>query len=187
MEIEKNLNSITKKVEDMSTNLNQHSEDMQNFKQQIGELHSDISKVHITQKEVMSTFSSQIEMLKKLNQDMKTETYDFKLVKANIKSKLVPDVLESFRDELRTQIKKLDTDNKSYNDVKDNLKRIVEQLGVVEGEIGKFKKISQCVQETDFNLNKYAKELENTDKEKLALMHKVDKLQMLIAKERRQR
>ena len=79
---------------------------------------------------------------------------------------------------------KKDSDN--YNELKENINKITEKVNNLSEEINKFTEISRNIKKEDFELTRFAHQLIEMDKEKLELMQKIDTLERLVSKMRRQ-
>ncbi|MFC1741366.1 hypothetical protein ACFL3V_02430 [Nanoarchaeota archaeon] len=181
------LDEISKKVDAAEESVSMHSAEIAEYRKDVSGLKEDFTGLHKESSKFGSTVSDQIDALKKAREDLENELYDFKRIKADIKAKLVTELTDDFREELKKETKKLDTDVKQFNELKDELSSLVTEFKSVEGEIAKFRKIAGQVKEADFQLARHARELTKADQEKLNLMQKVDQLERLISKMRRGR
>ena len=93
---------------------------------------------------------------------------------------------EELDKELKIQIEKLRNDADSYNELKNNITEISNKVNNLGEEINKFIEISRNIKKEDFELAKFSKQLLEMDKEKLELMRKIDYLERLVSKMRRQ-
>lgn len=73
----------------------------------------------------------------------------------------------------------------SFESLENEFKNLTGGIKDIKEEIDKFKIISSQVKTSDFSLQKYAKELQEMDSEKLRLMRENDNLKTIIAKLRR--
>ncbi len=186
MAVGENLDEISKKVRSVADSVAAQSKELSAFKKEVSELKSGIVKLNSESEKLVSSIDSQISGLKSSVDDLKKEVYDFKLIKADIKSKLVSELSETFREELRQETRKLDLDVKNFNDLKNELSVLVGKFKSVELEIEKFRSIAQNIKAADFELTHHARELAKADQEKLTLMQKIDQLERLLSKLRRQ-
>lgn len=187
METSEKLNELNARVGDSAKVVSDQSKELESFRNEVRELKTEIQKFSSEASRFSETAFSQLSSIRKTNEDMKSELYDFKLIKADIKSTLVGELMEEFRTVLRKETGKLDTDVKCFNELKDELSVLVTKFKSVEQEIAKFKEIASQVKSADFQLARYARELETNDREKLQLMSENDNLKRLLAKERRSR
>ncbi|MHA2023660.1 MAG: hypothetical protein ACTSWQ_08375 [Candidatus Thorarchaeota archaeon] len=187
METSERLNELNEKVSDSASVVLNQSKEVEGFKGEVRELKLEVQTFTSEASRFSETAFSQLAGIKKTNESLKTELYDFKLIKSEIKSRLVGEVMDELRAELRKETGKLDTDVKCFNELKDELSVLVGKFKSVESEITKFKSIASQVNSADFELGKFARELEKSDSEKLRLMQENDNLKRLLAKERRGR
>jgi len=181
------IEEVSVKIKELAKEVSSQSKDVSAFRKELSGLKNEINDLNTTAKDSLSAITLQLDELHKTNEDYKKELYDFKMIKSEIKSKLVQDLAEDFRTELRNETRKLDTDVKAFNDLKEELCILVTKFKSVESEVAKFKEIAQEIKSADFKLASFAKELTKTDQEKLKLMERVDYLERLVAKERRGR
>jgi chromosome segregation ATPase len=180
-----NLEEISKKVKAVSKDVSEQSSELASLKKEVSDLKSSVNSLGSAVSKVSASLESQISGMSKATEDLRKEVYDFKLIKAEIKSKLVSELTDDFRRNLSEETGKLDLDVKCFNELKDELSRLVTKFKAVEGEIEKFRSIAQEVKSADFQLARHAKELAAADSEKLKLMQKIDQLERLVSKIRR--
>ena len=180
-----NINSISDDVKVVSRNISDHSRAIASFRAEIELLTGNVRSNADEAGRFCSSVQEQIEELRKVREDLKQEVYDFKLIKADIKSRLIAELTDDFRSEIRKESAKLETDIKRFNELKDELSALVKKFRSVESEIVKFKRIAEEVNAADFELSRHAKEISRADHEKLQLMQKVDQLERLVSKMRR--
>jgi len=66
------------------------------------------------------------------------------------------------------------------------MSEIGNKVNNLSSEIEKFTDISKNIRKEDFELTKFARQVLETDREKLELMRRIDTLERLISKTRRQ-
>ncbi|HII71184.1 TPA: hypothetical protein HA265_00335 [Candidatus Woesearchaeota archaeon] len=187
MDISQKLDEINTKVTEHSETVDRHSSALKGYKDSVETIRQEMLGVNKELGGFTIRASSLLEEMEGTNESMKKELYELKLVKTDMRNKLVDELTEIFREELRKQTRQLERDVQSYNKLKEELSRITIQLGNLESEMGKFRAIAQQLKATDFELAKYAREVCKADGEKLKLMKDLDNLQRLLSKERRQR
>ena len=185
METGQRIEELSAQVSANRSAVLEYSREIEGFRKEVQELKTEIARFTSEASRFSETAFLQLNGVRKTNEDLKSEVYDFKLIKSEIKSRLVGDVLDEIRAEVRKGSAKLDTDVTRFNELKDELSVIVSKFRSVESEIAKFHSIAQQIKEADFHLARYARELEKNDREKLALMKENDNLKHLLAKERR--
>lgn len=187
METSRKLEELSAQVNDNKSAVSGYSREMELFRNELRELKTEIQRFSSEASRFSETAFLQLNGVRKTNEDLKSEVYDFKMLKSDLKSRVVTELLDGFRDEMRKETSKIATDVTRFNELKNELSVIVTKFKSVEDEIAKFHTIAQQVKEADFSLARYARELEKNDKEKLQLMRENDNLKHLLAKERRVR
>ena len=181
------LEELSAQVDDNKSVVIGYSKEMEGFRNELQELKIEIKNFASEAGRFSETAFLQLNGIRKTNEDLKSEVFEFKSIKADIKSKLVGELMDGFRSEIRKESAKLETDVKHFNELKTELSTLVSQFSSVEGEIAKFKLIAGQISAGDFELQRHARELQKNDKEKLQLMQENDNLKRLLAKERRGR
>ena len=98
-------------------------------------------------------------------------------------------ILDKFEEELQKDLQvnreslKKDTDD--YSELKGKVADILSKINLSSEEISKFMEISKTIKKEDFELTKFARHLIEMDREKLDLMRKIDSLERLVSKMRR--
>ncbi|MBW2965000.1 hypothetical protein KY363_06090 [Candidatus Woesearchaeota archaeon] len=179
------IDAVSKSVSTIKSDMKGQSEEIASFCKEAAALRAEVKRLADEQSKFAKEASAQLDALKSARQDLEKEVYDFKLIKADIKSRLVADLTDDFRAVLKKEAEKLDTDVKRFNELKDELSHLVGKFRSVEDEIAKFKSIAGDVKAADFQLARHAKELTQADSEKLKLLQKIDQLEHLVSKMRR--
>ena len=174
--IKNNLNYATNSMNDLKTQI-------ESLKQQMNE---NMDSINDKNNEFFKNFDENLNVIKNLRQDFEKELFDFKLLKSQMQKKIIEKFEEELGKELQIQSEKLRIDADSYNELKENLTHITEIVNGLGEEISKFVTISRNIKKEDFELTKFANQLTQMDKEKLELMHKIDTLERLVSKIRRQ-
>ena len=124
--------------------------------------------------------------MKTIRHDFEKELFQFKLLKGQMQKNIIEKFEEELDKELKIQIDKLKIDSEKYNELKDHISEITNKVNNLGEEINKFVAISSNIKKEDFELTRFANQLHEMDKEKLELMQKIDTLERLISKMRRQ-
>lgn len=183
----KKLEELSAQVDDNKCAVTGYSKEMGLFRDELRELKTEIKRFASEAGRFSETAFLQLNGVRKTNEDLKSEVYDFKMLKSDLKSKVMDELIDGFRDEMRKETSKIASDVTRFNELKDELSIIVTKFKSVESEIDKFKLIAQQIKTADFQLQRHARELEKNDSEKLKLMQENDNLKRLLAKERRGR
>lgn len=187
MAVSERLDGVSARVKSLDADISAHSEGIAAFRKEVGVLRSELKETAEGISGFCSAMLSELDGLRQLREDLKKELFDFKMIKSDIRSNLVSGLTEDFRSQLREETRKLDTDVKAFNSLKDELSVLVTKFRGAEAEIDKFRSIASGISAADFELSRYAREVAKADQEKLRLMQKVDQLERLVSKMRRSR
>lgn len=185
LEIEEKISQMSATVAEHSAKISEHTRTVEDSAKAIGLLKQEVSQVNTDTANIYLEFMEQLNHTKKLNEELKDDIYDFKLLKGQLKTKIVEELTESFRSEIATQSKKLEADIKIYNALKDELGKVLLEIKGLQEEMNKFKTISSQIKAADFELANYAREVTRMAREKQDLLARTDRLESAIARERR--
>ncbi len=174
--IRNNVNHTSNSVDALKT-------EVEALKQQINNNISDINNKH---SELFKNFDENLNLIKDIRHEFEKELFQFQLLKTQLQKKLMEKFEEELNKELKIQMETLKTGSESYNNLKENLAKVSEKVNTLSGEINKFIMISGNIKKEDFELTRFANKLHESDREKLALMQKIDALERLVSKIRRQ-
>ncbi|MFH0868380.1 MAG: hypothetical protein V1831_03630 [Candidatus Woesearchaeota archaeon] len=183
MTIKDQIDVIKNNITHTSNSVDSLKDEVHALKEQIDE---NISTVSDKNNEFFKNFDENISIIKGLRHDFETELFDFKLLRSQMQKKIIDKFEEELGKELKMQTEKLQADAESYNELKENITGISNKVNNLSEEINKFIEISKNIKKEDFELTRFANQLAETDREKLELMHKIDALERLVSKVRRQ-
>lgn len=182
----KDLMQTKELIDEINNKVQNHSTQVNSLKQELTNLTKELNEIKGNQKDFLANFKDNLNMINESKESLKKEVYDFRLLKAQTQKS----ILEKFEEELSRELKiyseKLKNDLNEYNKLKEQTANILAQIRGVSEEIRKFTEISKNIKKEDFELNKFANHLLEQDKEKLELMRRIDALERLISKIRRQ-
>lgn len=182
--------AMNEQVDVIKNNLNYATTSIAELKNEIETLkqHLDqnVSNINDKNTEFFKNFDENVNVIKQLRHDFEKELFDFKLLRSQMQKKIIEKFEEELDKELKIQIEKLRNDADSYNELKNNITEISNKVNNLGEEINKFIEISRNIKKEDFELAKFSKQLLEMDKEKLELMRKIDYLERLVSKMRRQ-
>lgn len=182
----KDLMQIKELIDEINKKVGEHSLQVNSLRQELVILNKELNEIKGNQKEFLSNFKDNLDIINESKESLRKEVYDFRLLKAQTQKK----ILEKFEQELSKELKlyseKLKTDLNEYNKLKEQMVSMVTKVKNVSDEINKFTEISKNIKKGDFELSKFANQLLEQDKEKLGLMRKIDTLERLISNIRRQ-
>ena len=157
--------------------------EVESLKQQITD---NINAVSDKNNEFFKNFEENTNLIKNVRHDFEKELFQFKLLKSQLQKKLIEKFEEELGKELKVQMEKLKNDSESYNELKENIAEISNKVNSLSEEINKFTEISRNIKKEDFELTRFTNKIQEADKEKLELMNKIDTMERLISKMRRQ-
>ncbi|MCB9361801.1 hypothetical protein H6504_00055 [Candidatus Woesearchaeota archaeon] len=137
------------------------------------------------QREKVSSFSVVVDELRTIKDTLSKEAHEFRVLKTQTQRKIMDRFEEDLTTELRRHTDTLRQDMQAYASVRKDVSIIATDIRTTIAELEKFTAISKQIKEADFNLNKYAKRLSESDQEKLKLMQRIDGLERLVSKIRR--
>ena len=182
--------AMNEKIDVIKNNINHTSNSMdslkaevQSLKQQINE---NISDINDKNNEFFKNFDENVNLIKNIRHDFEKELFQFKLLKSQMQKQIIEKFEEEMGKELKIQIDKLKNDSEIYNELKENLNKITDKVNNLGGEISKFTEISRNIKKEDFELTRFADKVLEMDREKLEMMNKIDILERLVSKMRRQ-
>ncbi|MBR9699758.1 hypothetical protein GOV09_04845 [Candidatus Woesearchaeota archaeon] len=183
----KNLVNVNEKITELSKNFEEHSTIVNTFSSTVRALQNEIEGLKMSQETMISAMNQDATALKDLREDLRTEINDFKIIKSRVEKKMI----ELFEDEIGKQLQqrfdRLEYQMKSFDGLNTKVQAISQRTVDLSREIEKFTSISKHLKEGDFELVKYAQHLQSRDQEKLELMRKLDTMERLVSKMRRQR
>ena len=181
----KDLMKIKELIDEVNGKVNSHSEAVGSLKNEMVELNSQLGEVKDHQKEFLTNFKEDVDVIKRVREDFEKEMYRFKGLKEKTQKNIMDKFEEELQKELKLQMESLKKDYGDYEEVKKGLSDVAVKLGSLNEEMTKFTNISSSIKEKDFVMEKFAKQLVDRDNEKLNLMKKVDTMERLISRMRR--
>ncbi len=136
-------------------------------------------------KELHDEKKQSIKEVKELCNDFQKEINEFKTMRSKLNTQIVNQVCIDIKKEMDVYIMNIRQKIESLNNAAQDIERISTNSGKVMESVDKLRQISSEIKKEDFELTKYASELHKNDKEKLNLMRKIDVLEKLVAKQRR--
>ena len=178
MNIKENIDAITAKVESHSSSMDAFTKEMNSFTEGMG--HS-----RKAQQQLLDEMRKDMGMFASIREDLSREVYDFKLLKAQLQKKLLDKFEEELKQELNLNMGTLRKDISDYGEMRNSVREMMKKMELTKQEMGKWLDISGSIKAADFELHKFARQLQHSDQEKLELMRKIDTLERLVSKMRR--
>tara|TARA_Y100000294_G_C8504415_1_gene316146 strand:+ start:282 stop:872 length:591 start_codon:yes stop_codon:yes gene_type:complete len=186
----KDLMTMKEQIDVIKNNLNYTTNSMNNLKTEIESLKQQISDnigdINNKNNEFFKNFDENLNIMKNLRHEFEKELFDFKLLRSQMQKKIIEKFEEELGKELKIQIDTLKNDSNTYNELKENITKITDKVNNLGEEINKFTAISSNIKKEDFELTRFANQLLEMDKEKLEMVRKIDTLERLLSKMRRQ-
>lgn len=184
----KTFNNLYDEVEGVKSSLSELREEFSTIREDMKELKEFMKgfKEEVSgHTEVMDTLRACREEISQMKGELSNEIYDFKLLKGNLNTKILEKFDVEVRGALDTHLSKLQADADQFRKLKQDLSVTSDKVKEAAGELDKFNRIAQQIKEADFSLVRHAKKLEGMERDKLALMKKVDYLERMVSKARR--
>lgn len=186
----KELMNTKEQIDIIKNNITYATSSVAELKEEISSLkehlNNSIEDISSKNNEFFTSFNENMEIIKSTSKEFEKELFQFKLLKAQIQKKVMDKFEEELDKELNLQMKTLKTDAEAYSELKENITGISKQVNSLGNEINKFIDISKNIKKEDFELTRFAHQLREMDREKLELMRKIDTLERLVSKIRRQ-
>ena len=186
----KDLLAVNGQIDVIKNNLNYTTNSMNELKTEVGALKQKIidnfNEIDVKKNEFFKKFNDNMDLMKTIRQDFEKELFDFKLLRGQMQKKIIEKFEEELGNELKIQMDNLKGDAESYNHLREEINQISGKVNLFGEEISKFTAISRSIKKEDFELTRFANQLTSMDKEKLELIQKIDTLERLISKMRRQ-
>ncbi len=182
----KELMQIKELIDSINKRLEEHTNSIETLKNESAALNDSLEKIKDKQEEFLNNFNQDLNIIRESREALKKELYDFKIIRSQLQKKIIEKFEEELSKKLNLYSEKLDSDTEEYKKTKESIAKITERLANFSEEINKFLEISKKIKKEDFELTRYAKKIMEADREKLELMKKIDTLERLIAKMRRQ-
>jgi septal ring factor EnvC (AmiA/AmiB activator) len=151
-------------------------------------LKSSIKEIHIAkeeQEELAKKTKSLVNELEKAAKSLNKTTAELALFKPRLEKELLTKFTNSIEKELANTTNKIHAESAGFNFAKEVFSKHIEQSKQAMDEVAKLQTISKTIKEKDFSLEKYSKELDKKDQEKLRLLKKIDELESMLARMKR--
>ncbi|HIH05458.1 TPA: hypothetical protein HA372_06485 [Candidatus Woesearchaeota archaeon] len=178
MRVKDDIDAVKAKIDEHTSSVAHFSKEMESLKKELGEARA-------LQQEMLSEMRDSLGMFSTIREDLSKEVYDFKLLKAQLQKKLLDKFEEELKQELTLNMEVLRKDISDYEEMKNSVKEMLKKTELVKQEMGKWLDISGSIKAADFELHRFARQLQQADSEKLELMRKIDTLERLVSKMRR--
>jgi len=182
----KDLMTIRVEIDNLTKGWKEAKEGLESYKSDCKELHNELLEIKKNQKEFLAEFKDKVNETKLFNKELESEVHQFKLLKSQLQNKLIEKFEEELKNELKINTERLKNDFSKYNDMQSGINMLLQKTKSISEEISKLYDISKNIKKADFEMEKFANQLKFADNEKLELMKKIDTLERLISKLRRE-
>jgi len=182
----KSLMETKESIDEINSKLNENKEQALLLRKEITSAKDEFAELKKVQSEFIAAFNENMGIIKEMRENVNGEIYDFKVIKAQTQKKIMEKFEEELAKELKLSSESLRIASEEYKKLKENVLILSNKTQTIGGEIGKFIDISSKIKKEDFELTRFAMQILQADKEKLELMKKIDTLERLISKMRRQ-
>jgi len=183
----KDLLAAKELIDQILEKVNQNTQAVSDLTTESGALKKSLHSLREKEVTLLSGLEKDIKDIASVKEDFSKALYEFKLFKVEMQKKLLDKYDKQLQKELHSHLDTLNNDARHYNDGRLRLTTISKNLETASADMQKLLSISKKIEKSDFELNKYAKNLMENDKEKLRLMQKIDGLERLVASLRRRR
>lgn len=177
-ELDEQLKTLSRKIKTATRSIQDQEQILKNS----------IKDVHIIKEEQEQLALKTKELVKELETATKTlnkATSELSLFKPKLEKELLTKFTQNIEKELANTTNKIHAESNGFNFAKEVFTKNIEQSKELMKEIEKLQTISKNIKEKDFTLEKYAKEINNKDQEKLRLLKRIDQLESMLAKMKR--
>ncbi|HLD87428.1 MAG TPA: hypothetical protein VJB12_05180 [Candidatus Nanoarchaeia archaeon] len=181
----KDLLKMKEEVDDLKARMDAQGKSFDAFSSEVTKLCDNLQMVRNTQAQLLDEMKGNLGTFSQMQEDLSKEIYDFKLLKGQLQKKMLDKFEEELKSELKVNVEVLRKDLSDYEEMKNSVKEMLKKVELTKQEMGKWLDISTNIKATDFELGKFARQLQQADSEKLELMRKIDSLERLVSKMRR--
>lgn len=181
-DVETKIESFSESLNSSLTQVNEKLDSLKNdLFIELKEIKEKLFEVDLFNQKLIYDFNLELKKIKTTTTDLNRELDSIKLSKSNMISKLSSEI----HSEMNNQMKLMKTDFDSYNNLKNQFLSVGAQSLKAQNNLEKLNKIMSNIKTLDFTLTSYAKQVNLVDKEKVALMKRVNDLERIISAERR--
>ena len=176
---------VKKELQEAREEIRQVKKAVKELGEQIGELKKPIKAKLDGLENIEEQSKAAEEKVNRAVKELKEEIYEFKVIRGNTQKK----ILELFEQELHKEIthnlEVLKADTKEFRTAKANMAKLMESISRASEDATRLHDVAKEIRKEDFELTRFHRQLLASNKDKLALMKKIDTLERMIAKMRR--
>ncbi len=156
-------------------------------KEEIDKLIKEVKQIGKLQKELLTKLEESTEHLAIASKDFEKAAIDVALIRPALEKKMMDNFSTAIEQELANTTNKIHAQAAGFAATKDVFKEHARTSSETLKEVSKLHDAIKNIKAADFALEMHAKRLEINDKEKLRLMAKVDQLEHMLAKMKREK
>lgn len=181
----RDLMQIESLIKDINNRVDENSSCVGNLKDEFGKINSNLASIYAKQDDFLKKFKDNVESIKEVREELRQEMYDFKLLKSQMQNTIIRKFEEELDKELKINLDKFKEDCGKLEKVEEGMLKSNSSILKLTEEIEKLVEISKNIKKEDFELTKFADKVLESDKEKLELMRRIDTLERLISRMRK--
>ncbi|MCK4670579.1 MAG: hypothetical protein KAT43_05240 [Nanoarchaeota archaeon] len=181
--VQENITKVHAAIDMINSRLDGFDQKLAQTKDAMSTIIDQVANLESNKESSLYEFKKTMEEIKDLKQKLETNVNALVFLKDNIKKNLVSDL----KTQVEKEVKAIHSETIRYFELKKDINESALLLKNFNQNIVKLNDISQEIKKADFELNKHFQNMKAADSEKLNLAREVDRLQGLIARERRRR
>jgi len=174
MHVKEAIDNLTKKTSELEVAARVQQDQAKKLREELEDTFKENRKA-------VSHAKKDIENLSDFQKELSKELYEFKLFKKELRK----EIMKKVETELSQTKNIMKNEVQGFNDAKKKIDLKFKSVDQLDSEIKKLVDITKNLKACDFELAKYKKETEKSEKEKSDLLRKIDSLQRLVARRRR--
>ena len=178
-ELKGQLNELAEQLRQVTVTVKEQTETMAALKRENGE--SKAAAVAMTEE-----IKKSIDAAKELQEAIRTNMAELKALSTHVQSSIKQKITDELFELTKEVRAKLEGAEKLKQEVTATAAATIAELGKLKSDITKLSAVAEKIKAEDFELTKFSNQLLAADREKLQLMSRIDTLERLIAKMRRQ-
>ncbi len=181
----KDLLRIKEDISELSKKFDENLELTKEFNQNIRGMKEEIDSLKASQNDMVVKFKEDSASIRETKEELRKEVNDFKILKSRLEIKLVESFEEEIKKDLIPRFERLEKHVREFESLGEGVKIIATRVVSLSSELEKFCDISKNLKKEDFELTQFANKLKSMENDKLDLLRKIDSLERLISKMRR--
>ena len=188
----KEVIGVADKIKEVSTAVEVHNQKVQQLQEQLNKLQEIIASMSSAQSKalnevqhVLDQTRQSMESVGDVKKKLEDEVYQFRMLKGQLQNKLIDKFDQELSSELKRNTEEIGIHANNFSKALQEGNRFSTALLQTTNELQKWLVISKKIQEKDFDMTKTARQLIAYGEDKKALIQKVEMLERLVGKLRR--